>query len=184
MPKKMLSLLLLIGLLVPFVYNWSPQEIIPMGPSTPPKSLTKTYLVNTRTVNYDEQGILTQIMEADRAEQYAKQKLSSLIQPRMYSHIGEDQSWSVRSDAGLYFPRRNIVALGGGVTFVNDQGQLQLNTESMKINLKKQTAESKVAVIITQGLATTTASGMTADLKKEIIRMKSNVESIYVPAAP
>jgi LPS export ABC transporter protein LptC len=183
MPKKILSLFLLIGLLVPFVYNWSPQEIIPMGPSIAPKSLTKTYLVNTRTVNYDEQGILTQIMEAERVEQYAKKKHSALIQPRMYSHVGEDQSWSVRSNGGLYFPLRNIVALGGNVVFVNDQRQLQVNTESMKINLNKQTAESKVAVIITQGLATTTANGMTADLEKEMIRMKPNVESIYVPAA-
>lgn len=184
MPKTMLSLLLLIGLLVPFVYNWSPQEIIPTGPSTSPKSLTKTYLVNTRTVNYDEQGILTQIMEADRVEQYAKKKHSVLVQPRMYAHAGDDQSWSVRANGGLYFPRRNVVALGGNVVFVNDQRQLQLTTESMKINLKKETAESKVPVTITQGLTTITAKGMTADLNKEQIRMRPNVESIYVPAAP
>lgn len=182
MPKTLLTLLLLIGLLVPLVYNWSPQEIIPVSPSTPPKSITKTYLIKTKTLSYDKQGALTQILEAAKIEQYTKQKQSLLIQPRMYSHVGDDQSWSVRSDQGRYLPRREIVNLRGNVVFTNDQRELTLATQVMKINLKNETAESNVAVTIKRGLATTTAKGMLADLRKEQIRMRSNVETIYVPA--
>ena len=184
MSKTMLPLLLVITVLAYFVYNWGPQEIISAATPDQDQTLTKTYLVNTRTLSYDEQGILTQILEAARVEQYVKKKHSLLQQPRMYSHTGDNQSWSVRSDRGLYLPRREVVNLRGKVIFTNDQRQLELVTESMRINLKSETAESKVPVTITQGLTTTIAQGMTADLKKEQIRMEPNVESIYVPATP
>jgi len=184
MSKTMLPLLLVLITLAYFGYNWGPQEITAAATPAQPNTLIKTYLVNTRTLSYDDRGILTQILEASRVEQYVKKKHSLMQQPRMYSHVGDNQSWSVRSNRGLYFPRREIVNLRGKVVFTNEQRQLELVTQSMKINLKDESAESKVPVTITQGRSTTTAQGMTADLKKEQILMKSNVESIYVPATP
>ncbi len=182
MPRLYLSVLLLATLIGALVYRWSPSAITQLYQSSGQLSLAKTYLVNTRSRTYDESGALAEIMEASDLRYFPSEKHSLIVAPRFYSHDGNDQTWSVSSERGRFLHNRETLILDGNVVLVNDQNGRRLNTEAMHINLDKKIATSNVLVTITQGLNTISANGMTANLMTEQIRMKPNVESVYVPA--
>lgn len=184
MPRTFLSILLLTALAAALAYYWDPQSVLEFNESDRQEYLAKKYLINTRTLNYNEQGSLTEIVEASAVRQFPKQKHSLIIAPRYYSHNGNNKTWSVTSDRGRFVEKKEILFLEGNVILTNDQNGGRLNTETMQINLKEKIATSKVPVTITHELSTTSASGMVADLNKEQIRLMPDVESIYAPATP
>lgn len=104
--------------------------------------------------------------------------------PHFYSHQGNDRTWSAVSDRGTLYHRAEVLKLDGNVTLSNDQSGAQLETQKMKIYLDTRIAISIAPVLATQGLSSSTADGMVADLGKETITMAPNVESIYVQPKP
>jgi lipopolysaccharide export system protein LptC len=184
MPRPFLFLLLLAALTAALAYYWNPDAILELGGVTKENSLAKTYLTNTRTLSYDQQGSLTEIMEASEVRFIPAEKHSLVTDPRYYSHNRDNQTWSVASDQGRFTHNREVLFLQGNVILTNDQNDGQLITEAMQVNLKTDIATSTVPVTIIQGPSTIKAKGMVADLNKEKIRMMPDVESIYVPAKP
>ena len=184
MPRPFLFLLLLAALTAALGYYWNPDAILELGGATKESSNAKTYLTGTRTLTYDQQGSLQEIMEATEVRYIPGQKHSLITAPRYYSHNGDNQTWSVESDQGRFTHNREILFLQGNVILTHDQNKGQLTTEAMQVNLKTDIAKSNVPVTITQGLTTIKAKGMVADLNKETIRMMPDVESVYVPAKP
>jgi lipopolysaccharide export system protein LptC len=184
MPRPFLFLLLLAALTAALAYYWNPDAILELRGATKENSLAKTYLTTTRTLTYDQQGSLKEIMEASEVRYIPGQKHSLITAPRYYSHNRDNQTWSVASDQGRFTHNREILFLQGNVVLTNDQNEGKLTTEAMQINLKTDIATSKVPVTISQGLTTIKANGMVADLNKERIRMMPDVESVYAPAKP
>ena len=184
MPRPFLSLLLLAALTAALAYYWNPDAILELSNPVGKDFLAKTYLINTRTLSYDENGSLTEILEASEVRDIPAKKRSNIIAPRYYSHNGDDQTWSVVADRGHFLHTRELLFLEGNVTLTNDQNGGYLKTEAMQLNLNSKMATSTVPVTITQGLSTIKAKGMVADLNREKIRMMPDVESIYVPAKP
>ena len=184
MPRPFLSLLLLAALTAALAYYWNPSAILELSTPVGKDSLAKTYLTNIRTLSYDENGSLTEILEASEVRDFSRKKRSTITAPRYYSHNGDDQTWSVVSDRGYFLRARELLFLEGNVTLTSDQNGGYLNTEAMKLNLNSKTATSTVPVTLTQGLNTMKAKGMVADLNQEKILMMPDVESIYVPAKP
>ena len=144
------------------------------------QALAKTYLINTRTATYDEEGKLTDVLQAATATFYPSKKESTLEEPRLYSHNLNDDTWSVSAEAGRYDHRREILTLSTAVVLSNDSQNVQLTTEQMRIDLKKNLASTKVPVTIIQGTNTTRADGMVANLDAQTVRLQPNVESTYV----
>jgi len=181
MSRPALPLLLVVILMTALAYFWNTDTAIEFSRTAEQPSLAKTYLINTRSMTYNEQGTLTEIFEAVDVKHFPRQKHSLVVEPRFYSHNGNDQTWSASSERGRFLHKREVLHLTGNVILTTDQSGAHLYTEEMRINLKKKTAFSNVPVTMTQGLNTIKALGMAADLNREQILIKPEVESIYVP---
>jgi len=174
--------LLLLALGVTASYYWSPtvpDSIDPLN-SARQAALPQTYLRNLRSVNYDENGALTDILEATSVYRFAHGNESLLENPRFYIHSDDNRTWSSTSRSGRYLHKREVLLLSGDVVLINDQSKTRLTTQSMRIDIRRKIASSNVAVTILQGTNSTRADSMVANLTTEKIRMTSNVESIYV----
>ena len=74
---------------------------------------------------------------------------------------------------------------GRHVVLTHDQTGTRMDSNALDIDLRTRTASSKQKVVITQGQNRTTADGLYADLDRETLELKPNVESIYVaPSEP
>lgn len=177
-------MLLLAALATALAYFWDPNNALDFNPPEKQSTLAKTYVMNTRTLTYNEQGSLTEILEAAEVQHFAKQKKSFMITPRYYSHNGGDRTWSVTSDRGRFLNKQELLFLEGNVILTDDLNNGHLYTEALQINLERKIATSRVPIKIIQGLNTITAKGMVADLNKEQVRLMPDVESIYAPATP
>ncbi|WP_116368569.1 LPS export ABC transporter periplasmic protein LptC [Parahaliea mediterranea] len=147
-------------------------------------ALPRTYVENVRSWQYTEDGMLKEVLEADRADYFAGKDSSELQQPRFYSHDGNDRTWSATADEGTFRHRPGVLQLRSTVRLVNDQTGGTLATQAMTLNTRKNTAVSRVPVTITQNESILRADGMTADLNTERIVMSPNVETTYVQARP
>jgi len=186
MPRPFLQLLLALALGLAASYYWEPKVGKTPDPETTARqqSLPKNYLENTRSWSYNEQGQLSEILEAASAKHFPQRNESLLEQPRYYSHHGDDRTWSAQATRGRYIHTKQLLILRGGVDLTNDQTGGRLTSKSMTLNLVKKTANSLVPVLLTQGPHRTRADGMLAHLDLEQIRLFNNVESTYVQPQP
>ena len=184
MPRPFLSMLLLAALAAALAYFWDPDSTLDFSAPEKQSALAKTYVINTRTHTYNEQGSLAEILEAAEVQHFPNQKRSMMIAPRYYSHNGNNRTWSVTSARGRFLDKLELLFLEGNVILSDDLNNGHLYTEAMQINLRKKIATSRVPIKLVQGLNTMTAKGMVADLNKEQVRLMPDVESIYVPATP
>lgn len=143
--------------------------------------IVQTYLVNTRSLAFAENGTLAEVMEAARIEHFARDNVSELEQPRFYSHDGDNRSWSASADRGMLKHRTNVLILRRNVVLGNDQSGGSLRTQAMTLHLNRRTARSKVPVTAQLDGNILQADGMFADLAKETILLQPNVEGTYVP---
>lgn len=182
MPRPALQILLAITLVVAANYFWDPSTapVPDADTSERQQALPKTYLQTARTSSYDEQGNLTEILEATRVEQFPQRNESRITEPRFYSHSQDNTTWSASAKRGRFFHRGQRLLLRNHVVLTHDQTGTRMDTHALDIYLKTKTAESKMNVTITQGENRTTAEGMVANLDQETIKLKPNVESIYV----
>ncbi len=150
-------------------------------PASQPADIVQTYLLNSRSLTYAENGSLTQVMEAARVEHIADTQVSDLIEPRFYSHDGDNQTWSASAAQGRLQHRTSVLILRDDVVLTDDEGGGVLETSTMTLNLRLRIAQSQALVTVTQGNNMLTADGMYSDLKRQTIRLSPNVEGIYVP---
>ncbi|WP_162300002.1 LPS export ABC transporter periplasmic protein LptC [Kineobactrum sediminis] len=140
-----------------------------------------TYLVNSRSWSYAVDGSLAEVMEADRVEHFGMEDVSLLMRPRFYSHDGNDRTWTASADRGRLVHATNILALQDDVLLINDQTGGTLETQSMQLNLEQKTATSTTPVTVRQDTSILRAGGMFADLNRQTIQLRPNVESVYDP---
>jgi len=184
MPRPYLQALLAITIVLATSYYLSQESQPDAEVSAWQQALPKTYLVNTRSSSFNEQGTLTDVLEAADAKFYPKRKESLLESPRLYSHNTDDDIWSASADSGRFEHKRETLFLSNNVVLSNDIHQVLLETEKMKIDLRRNTAVSRAPVLITQGDSSTRAESMIADLDAQTVRLQRNVESVYVKPQP
>ncbi len=153
------------------------ERALPQGDA----ELVQTYLVNTRSLTFAEDGALAEVMEASRIEHFSREDVSELQRPRFYSHDGNNRTWSAVADRGRLKHRTSILILRRDVVLSNDQSGGTLQTEAMTLNLRLRTARSTVLVTAEMDGNVLRANGMFADLAKETILLQPDVEGIYVP---
>lgn len=143
--------------------------------------LVQTYLINTRSVSFAEDGALAEVMEASRIEHFDGEDVSEIDQPGFYSHDGNNRTWSASAESGRLQHASSVLFLQRNVVLSNDQSGGTLQSEAMTLNLRLRTAESKVTVTAKLGDNVLRADGMFANLVDETILLKPNVEGTYVP---
>jgi len=184
MPRPYLQALFAITVVLAISYYLSQGSQPDAEVSAWQEALPKTYLINTRSSSFNEQGTLTDVLEAADAKFYRKRKQSLLDSPRLYSHNTDEDTWSASSESGRFEHKRETLTLSKNVVLSNDTHQVLLKTEKMKIDLRRNTAVSKAPVLITHGDSSTRAEGMIADLDAQTVRLQRNVESVYVKPNP
>jgi LPS export ABC transporter protein LptC len=186
MPRPFLHILLAISVGLAASYYWDPNPAPTTDLETRARqqTLPKTYLHTTRSWSYNEEGSLTNILEADSVEQFSTGDESQIKAPRFYSHSGDDKTWSATADRGRFLHEEQKLLLRGSVVLSHDQTEGRLETEAMNIDLKTKIARSTHEVLITQAQNYTRAEGMIAHLEQETITLMPNVESLYVQPQP
>ena len=186
MPRPFLQILLAVMLGLTISYYWSPVARTELNRKDAAlrQAMPGVYLQTTRSWAYNEQGALTNILEARSIEQFPLRDESLLEAPRFYAHSGDDKTWSATADRGQFQHRAENLHLQDNVVLSHDQTGSRLETAAMDINFKKNVATSRQAVTITNGQNNTQAHGMTAYLETEKILLEPNVESIYVQPQP
>lgn len=186
MPHPFLQLLLLLTLGFAASYYWVPKlaDNPDQATSARQRSLPKSYIVEARSWLYNEQGALTEIMEADSVEDFPQRDESLMQAPRLYSLNGDDNTWSASATRGRFVTSAKTLVLIDNVRMAHDQTGTRLESDIIRINLENKTARSIEPVTITSNQGKTTADGMVAFLEKERVILKPNVESIYEPPQP
>jgi LPS export ABC transporter protein LptC len=183
MPRITLQVLLAIALVLAANYYWNTQHL--RGPdddtSARQGDLPQTYLEQTRAWSFDQNGDLTDILEADRVEQFSRGRVSLLTRPRFYVHSGDDKTWSAVAERGRFEEHSERLLLRRKVVLRHDQTGLRLDTHALDIEVDDKTATSQKKVTVTQGSNRTTADGLFASLNDETITLKPNVETTYEP---
>lgn len=146
--------------------------------------LVQTYLLNTRSMTFAEDGALAEVMEARKIEHFAREDVSELQQPSFYSHDGNNRTWSAKAEQGRLEHPTGVLILRRDVVLSNDQSGGTLQAEAMILNLRLRTARSNVPVTAQLDGNTLRADGMFTDLANETILLQPNVEGIYVPTGP
>lgn len=187
MPRPALQILFALSLVLAANYYWDPSTTPIQDPDTLERqeALPRSYIKSARTWSFDENGNLSDIVEAVLVEQFPQRKQSRLTEPRFYSHSEDDKTWSASAKRGLFLHGKERLVLRDSVVLNHDQTGTRMDSSALDIHLKSRTAESKRKVIITRGENRTTANGLVANLDLETIHLKPNVESIYVkPSEP
>lgn len=184
MPRLPLQILLAITVLVAAGYFGRPQTAGTPDSQTSirQQELPQTYLTSVRAWSFDEDGMLTDIIEADGVEQFPRRNLSLIQEPRFYAHSGDDKTWSASAERGRGDDKSERLLLRKNVVLVHDQTGTRLDTHALDIDLDQQVATSKRKVTVVQGNNRTTADGIEVRMEDETIMMKPNVESIYAQA--
>ncbi|MEP5568504.1 MAG: LPS export ABC transporter periplasmic protein LptC [Halioglobus sp.] len=184
MPRLPLQILLALTLVLAANHYWDPETAKTPDESTRfrQQELPQTYLETVRAWTFDEKGELTDIVEADRLEQYPRRNLSLITQPRFYAHSGDDRSWSATAERGRGDERAQRLLLRKNVVLIHDQSGTRMNTHALDIELDSKIASSEKKVTVVQGNNSTVADGMLVRMEDETIVMKPNVETIYAPA--
>ena len=183
MPRLPLQILLALTLILAANYYWNPQTAQSPDPQTSirQQELPQTYLEVVRGWTFDEEGKLTDIVEAEHVEQFPRRKVSMITQPRFYAHSGDDKTWSATAEKGRGDDHNERLLLRKNVVLIHDQSGTRMNTQALDIELESKIASSQKKVTIVQGNNRTTADGMVVRMEDETITMKPNVESIYAP---
>lgn len=186
MPRGHLQLLLALLLIIAGSYYWEPSPDPVADPETEARrqSLPQTYLQTTRSWAYNDQGTLTEIIEAERVEYYPPEDFTLMESPRFYAHNKDNKTWSASSRLGRFRHKYERLTLSQDVTLNHDQTGTRLETKKMSIDLRQKIATSEKPVTITQGLNQTRAGGMVANLELEEILLSPDVESIYAKSLP
>ncbi len=182
MPRPLLQILLALTLVLAANHYWDPNPApsADQGTSARHVALPKTYIHQARSWSFDPQGNLSDMLEAERIDQFSRGNYSLITAPRFYSHSDDGKTWSASASRGRYEDRRERLLLRKNVVLSHDQTGTTMNTNALNIHLKTKVAQSNRRVTITQGDNRTTADGMVAELDRETITLKPNVESIYV----
>jgi LPS export ABC transporter protein LptC len=184
MPRPYLRIMFALTLIIAGWYYWFPDSTPETAIGEWQKTLPKTYLVNAKTSRFNEEGALTDVLAAQSAAMYPSKKETLLESPRMYSHNLNEDTWTAHSDMGRFDHKREVLTLSENVVLSNDINQVTLKTEQMRIDLRRNTAVSRVPVTISDGQNSTSADGMWADMDSQTVKLRPNVESIYVKPSP
>ncbi|AQA19804.1 LPS export ABC transporter periplasmic protein LptC [Halioglobus japonicus] len=184
MPRPTLQILLALTILLAATYYWNPRTASTADVATSERheALPLTYIEGVRTWAFDEQGYLSDILEAERVDRFREGNYSMIMNPKFYSHSADGKTWSASATRGRWEHKHERLLLRKNVVLSHDQTGTRMNTHLMDIFLDTQIAESNRQVTITQGKNQTVADGMVANLENETISLKPNVESIYVPS--
>lgn len=142
------------------------------------------YLKSARILGTDEDGSLLYEVEAEHAEQIAKDRVEFSVVRIRYSPDA-DVPWVVHADQATLREGSPQITLRGHVRAVGARGEedqdTEIRTQYLELDPERFVAETDARVQIRIGARSLTATGMLASLHDDKIELKSNVRGKIAP---
>lgn len=142
------------------------------------------YLKTARILGTDTDGSLLYEIEAEHAEQQARDRIEFTGVRIRYSP-SSDIPWVVHADAATLREGNPRIALRGHVRAIGASGSgdqdTEIRTQYLELDPERYVAETDERVQIRIGARSLTATGMLASLNDNKVELKSNVRGKIVP---
>lgn len=138
------------------------------------------YMQNFVIRQYDDAGVLSGIIIGDEMTRETDSGISQLQNPAATIYEDAQPAWKLTSLSGTINADQTRMSLANKVTARQQPTQeLELQTEQLDINLVDQTASSDEKVVIIHTSGRQEGIGMSAELKKNELRLLSQVKGYY-----
>lgn len=138
------------------------------------------YMQDFMIRQYDETGALSRMIVGDQMTRETDSGVSQLQNPSATIYEEAQPAWKLTSQTGTINADQTEMTLLEGVMVVQQPTEeLELQTEQLDINLVDQTASSEEKVVIMHTSGRQEGVGMTAELKKNELRLLSQVKGNY-----
>lgn len=138
------------------------------------------YLVGLEARSFDKTGRLAQILLTEKASQETSQDEIRLDKLQLQAG-SENNLWHVTADSGTTFATLDRMTLESNVKLSNADGNMEIDTEMLVFDGKKEIAYSDSPIRIRAKGSETSATGVHVDFKEETIQLKHNVKTYYDP---
>jgi LPS export ABC transporter protein LptC len=143
------------------------------------------YLKNTVLTDYDENGVPTIRIEAERIDQIAHTPEVVLNNVRVNYLSQNGQNWQMFGDVAHVQPGGKTVDVSGNVRLQGESAvhspAAVVHTDALTYDVTDSIASTKSDVRIDFGAHTLTAHGLVANLKERTIRLESRVNGRFQP---
>lgn len=152
-------------------------------PSINSQQIPDALLFNAQVYQYNKTGKLHSYLESPHVTHFALQNSAIYITPRITIYSAPQTIWLITSDKGDSVNGSQQINLNGNVVIYqpanNKTPSTQINTDHLTIFPERSWAQTDAAISISQPNSTITAVGMTADLKNNIVHLKSQSKGDY-----
>jgi len=191
------ALAFIVGLVVMFSFFQGklPQDLLSTQTEetivTTQDQFPTTIIEHSSTKQFNEQGELDYTFKSNEIRQFQKHNqkphkkdIAELDYPDMTLFQTDSAPWRITSDKGTAFGTGQKMNLRGNVlVWQNNQdaGTSELSTSFLTLKPQQQHAKTNKPVKLSSPGHLTTATGMTANLKNNTIKLLSNVRGIHEP---
>jgi lipopolysaccharide export system protein LptC len=151
--------------------------LLPSQAAQPPE----WYWENASFWNFDTEGRLEQEATATLAEYYSNEDIIYLTNPRLTTHVGNEDAWYTRAERGEVRENNDVVELLDAVEIFKGDGTVTIRTDRMALIRSMDMAVTGAAITITGESGRTEAIGMRAWLKQEKVELLAKVKTIHDP---
>jgi LPS export ABC transporter protein LptC len=148
-------------------------------------SMPGYYLKNAVLTDYDEAGVPSMRIQADRIDQIDHGTEVALYNVRFDYAPPNGQAWVMFGDVAHVEPGGKIINVTGNVRLEGQSnehaGTAVVRTDALTYNVPEALATTKSDVRIEFGAHTLTARGLVANLKERTMRLESKVNGRFQP---
>lgn len=180
--RYLLTLLIIVGIIFSYFYEPSLESLIPQAEIADTTRPLNFYLEDLETRTFNTEGVHTYTLNSIYAVQHVGEKQVILDKPIM--HIALHMApWTATAEKGISSDNQKKITLSDGVRLSRTDGNANVRTEILVLDSQDEVAYTQSAVEILAYGSKTTADGVFVDLTKEVIHLKDNVNTYYVPEA-
>lgn len=157
-----------------------PEVFLKQSTTTADVPKANTYMLDTETRQFDQQGNLAYRLTTDKSEHFTSAKRFVLEQPKITAFYTDTLPWTLSSRQGVVENSGEQISLTGDVEGRQTQKSGEdfvLQTSKLLFYPEKKFAETDKPVTITTPSVTSTGTGMKADLSTEQFELLSNVRT-------
>lgn len=140
-----------------------------------------TYTVGVSSKRFSEEGKQIRLMEAEYAAHYSLSDETLLQAPKIQSISDTGKIWETSARSGKVRPGGDVYDLWNTVLVQRIQGDTVARTDKLTYDALQGQARTKEEVIIDTRIGQTVGLGMTASLNKEVLKLHSEVRSVFEP---
>ncbi len=192
MPRNLITILAVIGLLITFIILWeSPPSVFSRDKGDPEnrKPTARSFLTDVKTTQYDEEGLISYIFSAKKLsifQQHPKRRsakdYTDIESPEIILLEPDQPAWNISSDTGRAQGKK-ITLTGHVLAWRQDalNGRSELSTSELVVKPEQQYAETNKPVMITTAGSVTRAGGLKFYVKENKLVLTSKVRGTYDP---